>query len=93
MTDDTGAITEPLDVEAAEAEVGSLSYRQLIWRRFRRNRMGLIAGALLIVAYIGAVGAGFFAPYHYQRTALQTRHVPPQQLHLGGGHGLHVYGL
>jgi peptide/nickel transport system permease protein len=94
MTSERDTPTTPEDVAAVEtAELGSLSYRQLIWRRFRRNRMGIIAGALLIVAYIGAVGASFFAPYHYQRTALQTRHVPPQQLHIGGGHGLHVYGL
>lgn len=95
MTDKAGALSHALD-DAAEdfgAEVGSLSYRQLIWRRFRRNRMGLIAGALLIVAYIGAIGANFWAPYHYQRMALETRHVGPQRLHMGGGHGLHVYGL
>ena len=28
-------------------EIGQLSYRQLIWRRFRKNRMGVIAGGTL----------------------------------------------
>ena len=44
-------------IETAEevkdaGEVGQLSYRQLIWRRFRKNRMGVIAGVLLLVFYI-----------------------------------------
>ena len=30
-------------------EIGQLSYRQLIWRRFRKNRMGVIAGVLLLI--------------------------------------------
>ena len=44
-------------IETAEevkdaAEIGQLSYRQLIWRRFRKNRMGVIAGVLLLLFYI-----------------------------------------
>ena len=61
------------DVESSSA-LGHLSYRQLIWRRFRKNRMGLIAGGVLLLFYIVALGADFFAPYHYNEINMRLRH-------------------
>ncbi|MBT5875634.1 MAG: ABC transporter permease [Candidatus Latescibacteria bacterium] len=78
---------------AQQDEAGVLSYRQLIWRRFRKNRMGMVAGALLIVCYTIAVGAPFVAPYHYNDVDVLVRHVPPQSLHLSIEHGFYVYGI
>ena len=72
---------------------GQLSYRQLIWRRFRKNRMGVIAGALLLLFYILAIGADFFAPYHYNEINMRLRHVPPQRLHFSVNDGFYVHGL
>lgn len=80
------------DVESSSA-LGHLSYRQLIWRRFRKNRMGLIAGGVLLLFYIVALGADFFAPYHYNEINMRLRHVPPQRLHFSASEGLYVYGL
>lgn len=74
-------------------EAGVLSYRQLIWRRFRKNRMGMVAGAVLIVCYSIAVGATFVAPYHYNDVDILVRHVPPQSLHFSVEHGLYVNGI
>ena len=54
-------------------EIGQLSYRQLIWRRFRKNRMGVIAGVLLLIFYISPLGADFFAPYHYNEINMRLR--------------------
>ena len=72
---------------------GQLSYRQLIWRRFRKNRMGIIAGVILIVFYLLAIGADFFAPYHYSEINMRLRHVPPQPLHFSLQDGFYVYAL
>lgn len=80
------------DVESSSA-LGHLSYRQLIWRRFRKNQMGLIAGGVLLIFYIVALGADFFAPYHYNEINMRLRHVPPQRLHFSPSDGLYVYGL
>ena len=74
-------------------ELGQLSYRQLIWRRFRKSKLGIVAGVILIIAYIISIGADFFAPYHYNAISLRLRHVPPQRLHFSFDKGLHVYGL
>ena len=84
------AVTEEI---ADAGEVGQLSYRQLIWRRFRKNRMGVIAGALLLLFYILAIGADFFAPYHYNEINMRLRHVPPQRLHFSVEDGFYVHGL
>ena len=72
---------------------GQLSYRQLIWRRFRKNRMGIIAGVILIVFYLLAIGADFFAPYHYSEINMRLRHVPPQRLHFSFQDGFYVHAL
>ncbi len=81
------------DIDASSVEIGQLSYRQLIWRRFRKNRMGLIASGLLLFFYIVAIGADFFAPYHYNEINMRFRHVPPQPLHFSTTDGIYVYGL
>lgn len=79
--------------EEPMAELGSLSYRQLIWRRFRKRKLALFCGTVLLVFYVLALGAGFFAPYHYADDNINYRHVPPQRLRYSGEHGLHVNGL
>lgn len=97
MTDNSDnlmELDEAGDVNTAPmAALGQLSYRQLIWRRFRKSKLGLIAGVILIVFYVIAIGAAFFAPYHYNDIRIHLRHVPPQRLHLSLSERLHVYGL
>jgi len=75
------------------SDSGILSYRQLIWRRFKRNRMGKLAAGVLVGCYLVAIGADFFAPYHYNDINITVRHTPPQSLHFSWDEGLHVYGL
>lgn len=73
------------------AELGQLSYRQLIWRRFKKSKLGLISGATLIIFYFIVVAADFFAPYHYDAINMRLRHVPPQKLHFSWAKGSHLY--
>ena len=97
MTDDEREHVKPDETEDMEADsmsaLGQLSYRRLIWRRFRKSKLGLIAGVILVVFYIVAIGADFFAPYHYNAISIHLRHVPPQRLHFSFSKGPHVYGL
>lgn len=76
-----------------QADLGYCSYRQLIWRRFRKSTLGIGAAAVLLVFYVVAVGASFFAPHSPNSIEVLFRHVPPQGLHFSRAHGLHVYGL
>ncbi len=87
---------DPLALQAHEVlsgDPGELSYRQLIWRRFRKSRMGLVSGLILALFYLVAAFANFFAPYHYNAIDVRYRHVPPQKMHLSWNEGLHVDGL
>ena len=89
-TDNTGL---PFDSVVESDEQGYLSYRQLIWRRLRKNQMGITAAIILLISYMIALGANFFAPYHYNQIQMRYRHVPPQKFRFSLRHGLHVYGL
>ena len=70
-----------------------LSYRTLIWRRFRKNRMGIIALVILGIFYFSAVFAEYFAPYDHKEIQIHMRHVPPQKIYYNLSDGLYVHGL
>ncbi len=70
-----------------------LSYRTLIWRRFRKNRMGIIALVILGIFYFSAVFAEYFAPYDHKEIQIHRRHVPPQKIYYNLSDGLYVHGL
>ena len=75
------------------AGLGQLSYRRLIWRRFRKSKPGVACGFLLLAFYVIALAAPFFSPYDYTTTRTHARYVPPQRLRFSWSNGLHVYGL
>lgn len=89
MTTTTAGQVETVQVQDA----GYLSYRTLIWRRFRKNRMGIAAGGILGMFYMVAVFAGFFSPYDHNDIRIQVRYLPPQELHFDWSGGFYVYGL
>jgi peptide/nickel transport system permease protein len=56
----------------------ALSVRQLMWRRFRRNRLAVAGAIFLALMYLSAAFAGFLAPYGLRTTHEQFASVPPQ---------------
>lgn len=87
----------PLLDEEPEADLGRLSYRQLVWRKFRKSRLAVIGGVILATFYTLALFAEFFAPYDYQHDNARLRYVPPQTIRFFGEDGFHllpfIYGL
>jgi peptide/nickel transport system permease protein len=68
---------------------------QIMWWRFKRHRIAVIAGAILLVFYASTLVSEFIAPYNLHTR--DTRHIyaPPQELHLyheGRFVGPFVYG-
>ena len=63
-----------------EEEFQFLSVRQLMWRKFRRNRMALVGGVVLILMYLIVTFAGFFSPYGPRSANAQFTFAPPQRL-------------
>ncbi|PUU94095.1 ABC transporter permease [Halanaerobium sp.] len=45
-----------------------LSHKELIWRRFKKNRLGMIGGLVVILLTSISIFAPFFSPYDYTAT-------------------------
>lgn len=80
---------------AVDEEVYYASQWRLIWWRFRRHRMALISGVLLIGLYLVALFADFIAPYSVTTRFRGMQQAPPSQIHFMDENGLRgpfVYG-
>ncbi len=78
---------EHVDEELEAGEIAFLNYRQLIWRRFRKSRMGLVSACILIVVYAVALSADFVAPFGSETVNVSYVHAPPQALHFSFAQG------
>ena len=68
---------------------------QIMWWKFKRHRIAVIAGAILLLAYGTTLISEFLAPYHLHTRNAQHIYAPPQELHLfheGAFIGPFVYG-
>jgi peptide/nickel transport system permease protein len=67
------------DVEQREQVAGQW---QLIWWRFRRNKVALFSGAVVLAIYLVAIFAEFLAPFPAEHYQGRFAYAPPQRLHL-----------
>jgi len=68
----------------------SLSQWQLIRRRFARHRVAVVSLYLLVLLYLGALFAEFFAPYTAVWKNLSYIYCPPQPPRVSLAHGFHI---
>lgn len=54
----------------------------LVWRKFRRHRLGLLSGAFLLFSYLMLPVAGFIAPYTPAERNADHLYAPPQAIKL-----------
>ena len=69
---------------------------QLVWWKFRKHKMALVAGVVLALMYFIAVFCEFLSPYLPGTRFPDYLYAPPQRLRLlASGYGFepHVYGL
>jgi peptide/nickel transport system permease protein len=71
---------QPVALEG-EDQVYVASQWQLVWWRFRKHKLALVATALLLVLYIVILFVEFFAPYDPRRNNRDYIYAPPQKLH------------
>ncbi len=69
---------------------------QLMWRKFRKHKLAITGGSVLLFFYFLAIFCGFFSTQDITTHNLKHMYAPPQRIHLFAEDGLHfpfVYGL
>jgi peptide/nickel transport system permease protein len=93
--------TEPFEPHAAETLTPEQErfYRasqwQIMWWKFRRHRIAVVAGMILLAFYASTLISEFIAPYDLHTRDTNHIYAPPQRLHLfheGSFVGPFVYG-
>lgn len=64
-----------------EEKIKALSVKELMWRKFLRNKAAIICGIGIIVMYIVIMAGGFFAPYNMTEPHPDYLYAPPQIIH------------
>ncbi|HUF87550.1 MAG TPA: ABC transporter permease [Thermohalobaculum sp.] len=88
--------TEDREAERQELERAEFDAptHVLVWRRYKRHKLGVMTGVLLLLAYLALPFIEFIAPYSPNRFDEDNVYAPPQGLHLyhlGEYVGLHTY--
>jgi peptide/nickel transport system permease protein len=83
--------------EPHSQELGTLSQRQLMSLKFRRHRLAVWSGFIVLGFYLMAAFCEFLAPYSLTDRHITHLYAPPQPVRFIGPDGLHlrpfVYGL
>jgi peptide/nickel transport system permease protein len=68
---------------------------QLMWWRFRKHRLAIVAGLIIVLYYLVALGADFLATTDPELSEAQRSLMPPQAIHWFDGKRLspHVYAI
>ncbi|RLC38316.1 MAG: ABC transporter permease [Candidatus Nealsonbacteria bacterium] len=70
---------------------------QLMWRKFKKHKLALGGGSVLIIFYVVALFCEFFSPYDIYKRYPKYIYCPPQRIHFFDEEGFHlrpfVYGL
>ena len=93
IEDETGASS----AVQTEAVVYGASQWQLMWWKFQKHRLAMVAGIVVIALYFVAIFCEFLAPYPLDYRQVNYAFAPPQRVHLISDEGVHfwpfVYGL
>lgn len=71
-------------------EMVTASQWRLVWRRFKTHKPAMVGLVVLLVMYVVALFAGFFAPFNTTSYAGKDAFHPPQLPAISMEHGLHV---
>jgi peptide/nickel transport system permease protein len=87
----------PRENEQNGANLYTASQWQLMARKFRKHRLAVWSGIIVLTLYLSALFCGFLSPYSLEDQHIESIYAPPQRLHWIGPDGLHlvpfVYGL
>ncbi len=73
--------TPPADPGEGYGKVEGRTQRQIVWHRFRRHRLAMACGLILLLVYALALAAPAVAPYDYDEIAYKATNQPPSLSH------------
>lgn len=79
--------------------MGKQGYSQwrLVWRRFLKNKAGVVGGLVVLLIAVSVFLAEFIGPHHISTRYNEYTHMPPQQIRFISTEGFHlrpfVYGV
>lgn len=68
--------------EKAASLAGTASQAELIWNKFKRHRVAVVGGVVVLIFYLIAVFAEFIAPYNPYVRDTNALFAPPMKIHL-----------
>jgi peptide/nickel transport system permease protein len=79
-------VTPTVDIEAGAAvEVGAeervLTTRQIAWRRFRRHKIAIVSGIVILIFALASILVNVISPYNFHEQDLLTVTKPPSAEH------------
>lgn len=81
-------MSEAIAVKPEHAELSAeeryylASQWQLMWQKFRRHKLAIVGGTVLIILYLAAIFADFFSPYAKEIRFSDFSYRPPTAVHL-----------
>lgn len=93
-----GDAADPRDHDT-EVSLQLASQWKLMWWRFRKHKLALASGVVVILIYLVATFVEFLAPFPTDRMISELAYAPPQRLRFwektdqGLRFGMHVYGF
>lgn len=92
VEDQSGARPVVVEPVVSEPSVAVASQRRLMWWRFRKHKLALAAGVVVVLFYLVAVFADFLAYANPHASEAQRSLMPPQPIHwIDGGFNPYVY--
>ena len=79
-------IEEMRDV-SLEEKLYTATQWQLIWRKFKKHKLAMVGGVMLIVLYLGVVFPEFISTMDIYKADKRFIYMPPQRIHLIDGDG------
>ncbi len=87
LEDDLDPAPDLPDVGVEEERLYVASQWQLMWWKFRRHKMAVISGVVLILLYLVAIFAEFVAPYDPQAFFVRYKMAPPTPVRIIDANG------
>jgi peptide/nickel transport system permease protein len=79
--------TQPLETEAEKLDYAVASEWELMWHKFKRHRLALICGVIVLLLYVVAAFVEFIAPYNPEAQNPAAAYQAPTRVHFVDAEG------